>query len=120
MKSIFFLLAVIGSIEGIAQSNLTDQLLADFSRSKALTLIYIESMPDSVINKRPGTGSRTFSEQVLHLSQGLINLSSNGTGSERPYAQVNLEKDSTLHNKADLIRLSNESHDLVIAALQKM
>src|SRR6185503_4184858 len=68
------------------------QLIRDWERAKAYTKEYIDAMPDDGINFKASPDIRSFAEQMLHLAQGTIGLSANGTGKERLYAGKNLEK----------------------------
>lgn len=120
MKIITTLLLVCSYSFLLAQDNLVDQLKADVLRSKSMTLAYVNSFPEERLNDRPGEGSRTFAEQVLHMSQGMINLSSNGFGTERLYTKVNLESDSTYFNRSSLLAIVEESHAYVLNGLDEL
>ena len=85
MKRILLSMAlVVSSIPLLqAQNSTIDALVADYERAKAMTLAYIDAMPEDKYSFKPTDEVRTFSEQMLHLAQGTIGLSANGTGAER-------------------------------------
>lgn len=115
---LFFFCLLTGSIL-LAQVT-TASLVADFERSKSLSLEYLDAMPADKFSYRPTEGVRTYAEQFLHSSQGTIGLVSNGTGADRIYPNANLEKDSLLQTKEEVIRIVTESFDFAISSIQNM
>ncbi|MEQ6168429.1 DinB family protein [Ekhidna sp. MALMAid0563] len=97
-----------------------ETLVADYERAKAMSLEYVEAMPEDLFSNRPTEGVRTFAEQFLHASQGTIGLVSNGTGADRIYATANLEKDPKLQSKEEVKRMVTESFDFAIASIKNM
>jgi uncharacterized damage-inducible protein DinB len=96
------------------------QLIRDWERAKAYTKEYLDAMPEDGINYKPSPDIRSFAEQMLHLSQGNVGLSSNGTGKERIYPGQNLEKMDEFKNKAALTKLVMECYDFVIEGIKSM
>lgn len=96
------------------------QIIRDWERAKAYTKEYLDAMPEDGINYKPTPDIRSFAEQMLHLSQGNVGLSSNGTGKERIYAGKNLEKMDEFKNKAALTKLVMECYDFVIDGIKSM
>ena len=97
IKTSLLLLLFIGSLPIMASAftnndSVRAQLIRDWERAKAYTKEYLDAMPEDGVNYKPTPEIRSFAEQMLHLSQGAIGLSSNGTGKERIYAGKNLEK----------------------------
>lgn len=97
-----------------------ESLVADFERAKTMSLEYVDAMPEDQFGFKPGEGSRSFAEQMLHASQGTIGLVSNGTGADKMYATANLEKDESLQSKAEVKRIVTESYDFAIVSIKEM
>ena len=104
-----------------SQPDLKAVFVADWERAKAYTKEYLEAMPDDAINFKASPETRSFAEQMLHLAQGNIGLSSNATGRERIYPGVNLEKsDEYKKSREALSRVVMESYDFVIEGVKAM
>lgn len=95
-------------------------LVKDWERAKAYTKEYLDAMPEDGINFKATPDIRSFAEQMLHLAQGTIGLSANGTGKERIYAGKQLEKMDEFKTKAALIKVVMESYDFAIEGLKAM
>ncbi len=103
-----------------AQNATLDNLVADFERSKAMSLEYIDAMPEDQYNFKPTEGVRTFAEQMLHGAQGTIGLAANGTGEAPIYGDINIEKEEGFQTKSEVRRIVAESFDFAIAGIQNM
>ena len=100
--------------------SLKAQLIRDWERAKAYTKEYIDAMPEDGINFKASPDIRSFAEQMLHLAQGTISLSSNGSGKDRLYQGKNLEQLEEFKNKAALTKVVMESYDFAIDGLKSM
>ncbi len=100
--------------------SLRAMMIKDWERAKAYTKEYLDAMPEDGINFKATPDIRSFAEQMLHLAQGTIGLSANGTGKERIYAGKNLEKSEEFKNKAALTKVVMESYDFAIEGLKSM
>ncbi|MBT8312781.1 MAG: damage-inducible protein DinB [Flavobacteriaceae bacterium] len=120
MKPLYFLILSLICFAGTAQNPTIDQLVADFERGKALSLAYVDAMPEDQFNFKPTAEIMSFAEQMLHTAMGTFGLSSNGSGAENPHAGKNLMLDETLHSKAEVSRLLGESFDFAIAGIKSM
>lgn len=103
-----------------AQSNTLDELIADMERNKAMSLSYIEAMPVEKFNYQPNDEVRTFAQQFLHISQGMIGLSSNGTGATPIFQGENLEATEVYQTKEEVTRIVTESYDFAIKSMKEM
>lgn len=97
-----------------------EEFTSDFERQKAMTIAYVEAMPADKFRFKPTEDVRSFAQQMLHLSQGTFNISSNGTSGERMYANVNLDQEAKYQTKEEVLRLVNECFDYAIAGLKEM
>jgi uncharacterized damage-inducible protein DinB len=95
-------------------------LVKDWERAKEYTKEYLEAMPEDGVNFKATPEIRSFAEQMLHLAQGTIGLSANGTGKERIYPGKNLEKSDEFKTKAALIKVVMESYDFAIEGIKAM
>lgn len=103
-----------------AQISPVDELMADLERSKDLTLAYVEAMPEDQFNYKPNDSVKTYAEQVLHMAQVTIGLASASSGADRIYADQNLQKEASLHNKKDVTRLISEAYDFAMTQLKTL
>lgn len=120
MKQLLSLLIGLACLSVSAQNSVIERLKTDFERGKTLSMAYIEAMPDDQFNFKPSDSTMTFSEQMLHIAQGMYGLVANGTGQTNPYAQTNLAADTSLHNKAEVLRITKEGYDFAIAGIGAM
>jgi hypothetical protein len=100
--------------------SLKAQLIRDWERAKLYTKEYIDAMPEDGMGFKPTPDIRSFAEQMLHLSQGTIGLSSNGSGKARLYPGKTLEKSDELKTKAALTKVVMECYDFAIDGLKSM
>jgi uncharacterized damage-inducible protein DinB len=96
------------------------QLIRDWERAKAYTKEYLDAMPEDGINFKASPDIRSFAEQMLHLAQGTIGLSANGSGKDRLYQGKNLEQSEEFKNKTALTKVVMESYDFAIDGLKNM
>ena len=121
-KLSFFILSFIFSTSIFAQGNdsLKVQLIQDWERAKAYTKAYLDAMPAEKYSYRAVDSIRSFSELMLHLAQGNVNLSSNGFGKDRIFAGRNLEKSPTAQGKDSVVYLVMQSYDYCIDGIKNM
>lgn len=120
MRLLITILFLSLSTTAFSQQYIVDELASDMERSKAMSLSYIEAMPADKYSFRPNEDVRTFAEQYLHLAQGLIGLSSNGTGAAAIFPGENLEATEAYHSKAEVQRIVTESYDFAINSIKEM
>lgn len=120
MKKLSLLFAIIVSGWSTMAQDTVESLVADYERSKEMTLAYLEAMPMEHYGFKPTDEIRSFAEQMLHLAQGTIGLTSNGTGIDKIYATKNLEKDPALQSKEEVIRIVTEGFDYAINSIKTM
>lgn len=120
MKNLILLFSCFLGVLTYAQNTTIDQLVADFERSKAMSLEYINAMPEDQFNYKPTEGVRTFAAQMLHGAQGTIGLAANGTGEAPIYGDINIEQEASFQSKSEVRRIVAESFDFAIAGIQNM
>ena len=118
MLGTFFFSAAIASAQ--SSDSLKAQLIQDWQRAKVYTKAYLDAMPADKYGHKPHDSIRSFAEQMLHLAQGNIGLSANGTGKERIFAGRNLERTPTLQNKDSLVYVVMASYDFCIEGIKNM
>ena len=120
MKHLYLLfIFLIGSL-ATAQNPTIDNLVIDFERGKALSLAYVDAMPEDQFAFKPTPEIMSFAEQMLHTAMGTFGLSSNGSGAQNPYGGKNLMQDESMHSKAEVRRVLEESFDFAIAGVKSM
>lgn len=100
--------------------SLKAQLVKDWERAKVYTAEYLAAMPADKYTVKPVDGIRSFSEQMLHLAQGTIGLSANGTGKTRIFAGYNMERSATAQTKDSVSYYVNAAYDFAIAGVKEM
>ena len=110
----------IGIAQSVAPDSLKAQLIKDWERAKAYTAEYLATMPADKYTAKPLEGIRSFAEQMLHLAQGSIGLSANGTGKARIFAGYNMEKSTTAQTKDSVSYYVNASYDFAIEGIKAM
>ncbi len=96
------------------------ELIADMERNKVMSLAYVDAMPAEKFNYQPNEDVRTYAQQFLHISQGLIGLSANGTGAEPIFKGENLEATEAYQTKAEVKRIVSASYDFAIKSMKEM
>lgn len=121
---ISFLLTLFCTTVSIAQTvapdSLKAQLIKDWERAKIYTAEYLAAMPADKYTAKPVEGIRSFAEQMLHLAQGSIGLSANGTGKARIFPGYNMEKSATAQTKDSVSYYVNASYDFAIDGIKAM
>ncbi|NNJ89144.1 MAG: DinB family protein [Eudoraea sp.] len=120
MKNFILLILCLTTISISAQNKTLESLVADFERSKAMSLEYIEAMPEDKFDFKPTESVRSFAAQMLHGAQGTIGLAANGTGEAPIYGDINIEQQEAFHTKSEVMRIVGESFDFAINGIQNM
>lgn len=110
----------VGIAQTVAPDSLKAQLIKDWERAKAYTAEYLAAMPADKYTAKPVEGIRSFAEQMLHLAQGSIGLSANGTGKTRIFPGYNMEKSATAQSKDSVSYYVNASYDFAIEGIKAM
>lgn len=91
------------------------------AKGKSLHKRISYAMPNEKYNFKAQDSIRSFAQQMLHLAQGNIGLSSNGTGAERlAWGARNLEQSIGAQSADSVKYFVMASYDYVIESLQKM
>lgn len=104
----------------VSPDSLKAQLIKDWERAKVYTAEYLAAMPADKYTAKPVDGIRSFAEQMLHLAQGSIGLSANGTGKTRIFPGYNMEKSVTAQSKDSVTYYVNASYDFAIEGIKAM
>lgn len=110
----------VGIAQTVAPDSVKAQLIKDWERAKAYTAEYLAAMPADKYTAKPVEGIRSFAEQMLHLAQGSIGLSANGTGKTRIFPGYNMEKSATAQSKDSVSYYVNASYDFAIEGIKAM
>lgn len=96
------------------------QLVKDWERAKAYTKEYLDAMPKDKYGYRAQDSVRTFAQQMLHLAQANIGLSSNGTGKERIWMGRILENNASAQSADSVYFYVMASYDFAIEGIKAM
>lgn len=116
MKKIVLLLTLILSVGNLTAQTATDDIVKDWERAKAYTKEYLDAMPESGYAFKPTKEMRSFSGQVLHLSDAIYGFVGSATD-EKP-ALGELEKSGD-ENKASVTSKVMAAYDFAINAVKK-
>lgn len=123
-KILIFNLIMMTIIIGHAQSGLGEmvktQSVSDWERAKAYTKEYLDAMPADKYSFKAQDSIRSFAQQMLHLAQANINLSSNGTGKERVWLGRRLEQIASAQSKDSVVYYVMASYDFVIDGVKNL
>lgn len=117
---LIFFCSTVGIAQTVAPDSVKAQLIKDWERAKAYTAEYLAAMPADKYTAKPVEGIRSFAEQMLHLAQGSIGLSANGTGKTRIFPGYNMEKSATAQSKDSVNYYVNASYDFAIDGIKAM
>nr|WP_294996294.1 DinB family protein [uncultured Sediminibacterium sp.] len=115
-----FLLFAKFSDAQLSNESIKANLIKDWERAKAYTDEYLAAMPADKYTVKPVDGIRSFSQQMLHLAQGTIGLSANGTGKARIFPGFNMEQSATAQTKDSVTYYVNAAYDFAIAGIKEM
>jgi uncharacterized damage-inducible protein DinB len=125
MKQLFISIALITAFSVTANAQLGEtlktQLIKDWERAKAYTIEYLDAMPADKYSFKAQDSVRSFAQQLLHLAQGNMGLSSNGTGKERlSWGARPLERTASAQSADSVRYFVIASYDFAIEGLKNM
>ncbi len=115
--ALLFTLLVITGTTAFAQIT-KEQNIAEWTRAKAYTKVYLEAMPEDGFVFKATPEVRTFAQQMLHLAGANYMFSSSAAG-KTPPAEANAEK-AVAPTKTDVTKAVLDSYDYAIAILQSI
>ncbi|MEJ8841582.1 DinB family protein [Lacibacter sp. H375] len=124
MRKQLLMLVVILLAAFTTKAQLADSIKAyyikDWERAKAYTKEYLDAMPKDKYSFRAQDSIRTFAQQMLHLSQGIVGFIANGTGAQRISFGQNLEQRATAQSADSVIHFVTTSYDYAIESIRNM
>jgi uncharacterized damage-inducible protein DinB len=118
MKKIVLLLTVFLSMGNLNAQTATNDIVKEWERAKAYTKEYLDAMPESGYSFKPTKEMRSFSGQVLHLSDAIYGFVGSATDEKSPVGFGELEK-SADENKASVTNKVMAAYDFAINAIKK-
>ena len=126
-KTTFFFLALFlsafsfsASAQSISGDSIKAQFIRDWERAKSYTLDYLNTMPADKYSFKAVDSIRSFAQQMLHLSQGNVNLISLATGEKLEFPGRGLEASPTASTKDSVVSYVTQSYDFAIASVKKL
>jgi uncharacterized damage-inducible protein DinB len=92
--------------------------IKEWERAKAYTLEYLNAMPEAGYALKPTPETRSFAEQMLHLTEDNYIFIAAMEGTKTPFE--GLEKNTTDKSKENITRLVSAGYDFVIGTVSKM
>lgn len=96
-----------------------DEIVKEWERAKAYTQEYLDAMPESGYSLKPTEETRSFAEQMLHLSDANYAFIAAASGEAIPEGKGKSEP-MTDPSKANVTKVVLEGYDYVINILKKM
>jgi uncharacterized damage-inducible protein DinB len=101
-----------------------EALIAEWSRAKAGSLEFIESMPEELFGFKPTQDVFSFAEQFVHVASANYRFASLAGGRENPYDKSKgndpSANDELKTKKAALLEFTGSSYDFVVDSLRTM
>ena len=108
------------SAQSITGDSIKAQFIRDWERAKSYTLDYLNTMPADKYSFKAVDSIRSFAQQMLHLSQGNVNLISVATGEKLDFPGRGLEASPTAQTKDSVVSYVTQSYDFAIASVKKL
>jgi uncharacterized damage-inducible protein DinB len=96
------------------------QLVKEWQRAKAYTLEYLDAMPKDKYGFKAQDSIRSFAQQMLHLAQDIVIMTSYGTGKERMWQGEILEQRPSAQTADSVKYFVTAGYDYGIDAIQSM
>ncbi|MFV8341311.1 DinB family protein [Flavobacterium sp. XS2P39] len=118
MKNILVLLTLILAAANSNAQTASDVIVKDWERAKAYTREYLDAMPETGYSFKPTKEMRSFSGQVLHLSDAIYGFVGSATDEKPAVGFGDLEKSGD-ENKASVTGKVMAAYDFAINAIKK-
>lgn len=115
-RHVWIALLIAASAPAGAQTAPSDDGLADWQRTRAAVLSYIEAMPDSAMGYRPTPGVRTLAEQFDHIVSTNLDVAAIALRGLKAAPRLG-DSATYLHDKAALRRYADTTYGYFLAAL---
>jgi len=96
------------------------QLVKEWQRAKVYTLEYLDAMPKDKYGFKAQDSIRSFAQQMLHLAQDIVIMTSYGTGKQRMWEGQILEQRPSAQVADSVKYFVTASYDYGIDAIQNM
>ena len=113
-------LSFTASAQPISGDSIKAQFVRDWERAKSYTLDYLNTMPADKYSFKAVDSIRSFAQQMLHLSQGNVNLIGLATGEKIDFPGRGLEASATAQTKDSVVYYVTKSYDFAIQSVKKL
>jgi len=114
------ILSFSAAAQSITGDSIKAQFVRDWERAKSYTLDYLNTMPADKYSFKAVDSIRSFAQQMLHLSQGNVNLISLATGEKLNFPGRGLEASPTAQTKDSVVSYVTQSYDFAIESVKKL
>lgn len=112
------LLLTLGAATRLAgQTPSKETIVADWERTRANLLAYVDAAPDSMMTYRPTPGVRTYAEQFAHIVESDIDVAALAVRG-LPRAPVLGDSARYLHDKVQLHSYVYSAYEYVLVAIR--
>jgi len=108
------------AVRGQFNESVKAQLIKEWQRAKTYTLEYLDAMPKDKYGFKAQDSIRSFAQQMLHLAQDIVIMTSYGTGKERMWNGQILEQRSSAQTADSVKYFVTASYNYGIDAIQNM
>jgi len=113
-------LAALAEGQDAVNESIRNQMVKDWERAKSFTLEYLEVMPADQYKFKANDSIRSFAAQMLHLAQGTVSLTSNGSGAPRIFPGYLLERSESAQSKDSVTYYVKAAYDFAISSIRNM
>ena len=115
---LLFLIAMAWSTQSNAQGS-NEAIVKEWQRAKLYTKEYLDAMPEASYGYKPTPEMRSFSGQMLHLSDAINGIIAAATNETSPTGMGELEKSNDT-NKESVSKKVLAAYDFAIASITKL
>jgi len=108
------------SAQSLSGEDIRVQFTKDWERAKAYTLEYLNTMPADKYSFKAVDSIRSFAQQMLHLSNGNVNLMGLATGEKIEWQGRGSEARATAQIKDSVVYYVTKSYDFALQGLKNM
>lgn len=121
---LFSLLAFIFASLSLSAQFTQSQMVAEWMRAKTYTKAYLDAMPEDGYGFKPTPETRSFAQQMLHISDANYIFASVASDKQSPVGETaaahNVNEKTVSPTKEAVTKAVMDSYDWVISTLQDM
>jgi|SRR5450432_95076 DinB family len=104
--------------QSLSSEDIKAQLVKEWTRAKAYTIDYLNTMPPGKYDFKAVDSIRSFAQQMLHLAGGQVFIMSGIADAKPPFMRQDLEKSPGAQSKDSVMYFINASYDYCISTVK--